>query len=170
MRTRDVGSQHTAATPRRQHRRGIHHTAQEGMARILVVEDDRSLREMLRISLSARDHSVICVADAIEAIKALLGEPFDLVLTDITMPYLNGMELLRAIRGDPKTSHIPVVLLTGKSDDDTWAEATRAGAAGYLTKPARGEDLIDVIDKALSGNRRRPGFRPAAAGGGHRRG
>jgi CheY-like chemotaxis protein len=125
------------------------------MARILVVEDDRALREMVRLHLAARRHSVLCAQDAIEAIKALLAEEFELILSDINMPYLSGIDFLRAVRGDPKTSHVPVVFLTGKTDDETWAEATLAGADGYLTKPVRNEDLSAAIDKALAGGGKR---------------
>jgi DNA-binding response OmpR family regulator len=126
------------------------------MARILVVEDDRSQLEIVRLHLEAREHSVVCAADTIEGIKALLAEDFELILTDIGLPYLSGLEFLRAVRGDSKTSQIPMVILTGKTDDETWAEATLSGADGYLTKPVKKEELAAVIDKALAGGGKRP--------------
>ncbi len=119
------------------------------MARILIVDDDRSIRELLCMHLAVRSHSVVTAADAVEAIPALLTGQFDLVVTDVDMPYLNGLELLKAIRGTAQTSHIPVILLTGHGDDDTWTEALQAGAAGYLTKPVVSDELQDVIEKTL---------------------
>jgi two-component system chemotaxis response regulator CheY len=123
------------------------------MARILIVDDDPSLRELLRIHLSARGHSVLPAADATEAIRALLQDDFQLVVSDVDMPYLSGIELLRAIRGDEKTSHIPVVLLTGRGDDEVWREALLLGAAGYLTKPVAADELQTMIERALKSSK-----------------
>ena len=119
------------------------------MARILIVDDDSSIRDLLRMHLSIKGHSIATAADAVEAIPALLQDVFDMVVTDVDMPYLNGIELLRAIRGTAETSHIPVILLTGRSDDDTWTEAMQAGAAGFLTKPIVSGELQMVIDSTL---------------------
>lgn len=119
------------------------------MARILIVDDDPSLRELLRMHLSARGHSVLAAADAAEAIRALLQDDFQLVVSDVDMPYLSGMELLQAIRGDEKTAHIPVVLLTGRGDDEVWNKATMLGVAGYLTKPVAADELQSMIERVL---------------------
>ncbi|MSQ70212.1 MAG: response regulator [Betaproteobacteria bacterium] len=119
------------------------------MARILVVDDDVSLRELLRLHLSMHGHSVLAAADATEAIRALLEDAFQLVVCDVNMPYLNGIELLRAIRGDEKTAHIPVILLTGHGDDEIWSEATVLGISGYLTKPVVAVDLQKLIERTL---------------------
>lgn len=120
------------------------------MARILVIDDDRSMRELLRMHLSGARHSVLTTSDAEEAIRALLREEFDLILSDISMPYMDGIELLKAIRGDLKTAHIPVVFLTGQADDASWMEAMKSGATGYVTKPIKIQELLLEIDKALA--------------------
>jgi two-component system, chemotaxis family, chemotaxis protein CheY len=132
------------------------------MARILVVDDDRSLRELLRMHLSGAGHSVKITCDAEEAIRAMLAEDFELILSDISMPYMDGLELLRAIRGDPKTSHIPVVFLTGHADDASWMEAMKSGATGYVTKPIKTKELVLEIDKALAVSAKQSG-KPGAA-------
>jgi DNA-binding response OmpR family regulator len=120
------------------------------MARILVIDDDRSLRELLRMHLSAAGHSVQVTSDAAEAIRAMLAEDFELILSDISMPYMDGLELLKAIRGDAKTAHVPVVFLTGQTDDANWMEAMQSGATGYVTKPVKTKELLLEIEKALA--------------------
>ena len=121
------------------------------MAHILVVDDDYSMRELLRLQLGSRGHEVSVAPDAIEAIKLLLATEVELVISDIDMPYLNGVEFVRAIAEDPKTCHVPVVFVTGMTDEATWVEAMRSGATGYLTKPVRTDELAREVEKALSG-------------------
>ncbi|OFZ73809.1 MAG: hypothetical protein A2W04_03595 [Betaproteobacteria bacterium RBG_16_64_9] len=119
------------------------------MARILVIEDDRSLRELLRVHLTALGHAVRIAPDAAEGIRHLLSHLPDLVLSDVNMPYMNGLELLRAIRGDDISRHIPVVLLTARTDDETWAEAMRLGVTRYVTKPVQLQELVQAVERAL---------------------
>jgi two-component system phosphate regulon response regulator PhoB len=120
------------------------------MARILVIEDDRSLREVLRLHLSALGHVVELAADAAEGISSILAHAPDLILSDISMPYMDGIEMLKAIRGDELSRDIPVVLLTARTDDDTWAEAMRLGVSRYVTKPVQLNELVQAIERALA--------------------
>jgi CheY-like chemotaxis protein len=119
------------------------------MARVLTIDDDRSARELLRLHLISMGHSVTSAPGSMEGIQALLDGDFDLVISDIDMPYLDGLELLQAIRGDEKTSHVPVILLTRLMDDDLWLRAMKCGATQYLTKPVELEELACEIRKAL---------------------
>jgi DNA-binding response OmpR family regulator len=121
------------------------------MASILIIEDDRSLRDLLRVHLSARGHLVRMAADAVEGIRILLDHIPELILSDVNMPYMDGLELLKAIRGDDMSRHIPVVLLTGRTDDDTWMEAMKLGVSCYVTKPVQLVELMQAVDGALSG-------------------
>jgi len=125
------------------------------MVRILIIDDDELLRDMLHMQLSRVGYSVTTAADAAEGIRALLANDFDLVVSDVEMPYMNGLEMVRAIRGDEKTRHIPVLMLTAHYDDYTWSQAMRLGVKDYLTKPMKGDELIAAIKRILASTARR---------------
>ena len=130
------------------------------MARLLIIEDDLSMLDLLRVHLSAVGHVVRTAADAADGIRAILAEPPELILSDIAMPYLDGMELLHALRSDPLTRRIPVVFLTGRTDDDTLVKARQLGADDFLTKPIQVEDLLSSIDRVLKKSRPNADVRP----------
>lgn len=119
------------------------------VASILVIEDDPSLRDTLRIHLSAAGYSVHVAADATEAIRAILTGVPDLILSDINLPYMDGFELLEVLRRDESTRSIPVILLTGLVDDDNYVKGIRLGATAYLTKPVLRDELLKAISGAL---------------------
>ena len=119
------------------------------MASILVIEDDSSLRDTLRIHLSAAGYSVHVAADATEAIRAILTGVPDLILSDVSLPYMDGFELLEVLRRDESTRSIPVILLTGLVDDDNYVKGIRLGATAYLTKPVLRDELLKAISGAL---------------------
>ena len=130
------------------------------MAKLLLIEDDVSMLELLRVHLKAAGHSVRVASDAADGIRYILAETPDLILSDIAMPYLDGMELLRALRSDQKTMRIPVIFLTGRDDDDTLVKAHQLGVDDFLTKPIQVEDLLSAIDKALKKSRPNADLRP----------
>ena len=125
------------------------------MASILVIEDDSSLRDTLRIHLTSAGYSVRVAADATEAIRAILATVPDLVLSDITLPYMDGFELLEVLRRDESTRSIPVILLTGLVDDDSYVRGLQLGATAYLTKPVLRDELLKAITAALRGATRK---------------
>jgi CheY-like chemotaxis protein len=132
------------------------------MKTILVVEDDASLRDLLKVHLGARGYQMKVAGDAAEAIRGLLGVTAsgrvpklakdlpDLILCDVNLPYLDGLELVRALKGDPVTGHIPVIILTGRRDDDTFVRAMKLGVTEFITKPVPVETLLGSIESALS--------------------
>jgi CheY-like chemotaxis protein len=126
------------------------------MARILIVDDDAFTRELLRIQLVKDGHSVKEAKDATEALRALLQSDFELVFTDINMPYMDGVELAKAIMGDPKTRHVPVIVLTGSADQAAFERAERLGTR-LMTKPVQGDELLSEVRKALGRDSVRPG-------------
>ena len=130
------------------------------MAKLLLIEDDVSMLELLRVHLKAAGHSVRVASDAADGIRYILAETPDLILSDIAMPSLDGMELLRALRSDPMTRRIPVIFLTGRDDDDTVVKAHQLGVDDFLTKPIQVEDLLSAIDKALKKARPNADLRP----------
>ncbi len=121
------------------------------MANILVIEDDSSLRDTLRIHLKSVGYSVRVAADATEAIRAILESLPDLILSDLTLPYMDGFELLEVLRREESTRGIPVILLTGLADDDNYVKGIRLGASAYLTKPVLRDELLKTISGALRG-------------------
>ena len=124
-------------------------------ARILVIDDDPFFRSLLQVYLSQAGYEVRVAEDAVEGGKALLHPDFDLVLCDIDMPYLTGLELVRALRASEETASIPVVFASSHMDTKTLIEAEELGAAGYLIKPFQPEQLLETVGRCLI-KRKRP--------------
>ena len=103
--------------------------------RVLVVDDDQSTAELLSRYLTADGFQVVTAFDASQAMSVLSRGQINAVVTDLMMPRLDGRELLRRIRGDPRTSALPVIVLTAFYDDATIDGLTRDGASLYLSKP-----------------------------------
>jgi DNA-binding response OmpR family regulator len=130
------------------------------LAKLLVIDDDVGLLDLLRVHLKAAGHSVRTASDAADGIRAILADPPELILSDVGMPYLDGMELLNALRSEALTRKIPVIFLTGRYDDDTLLKAQKLGVDDYLTKPIQVEDLLSSIDKVLKRSRPNSELRP----------
>ena len=120
------------------------------MAKILVIEDDLNFRELLRVHLGSAGHDALTAEDAAVGLRAVITEAPDLILLDLTVPYLDGFEMIKALRNDPATKTIPVVVLTGRGDDETYARVRKLGASHFLTKPVERDVLIKVIDAQLN--------------------
>ncbi|MGE0454929.1 MAG: EAL domain-containing protein [Vicinamibacteria bacterium] len=115
--------------------------------RILVVDDDAGLREALEETLRDAGYEVTSAGDAAGALETLASESLDAVVSDICMPGLSGMDLLRAVRArDPD---LPVVLVTGSPSLETAIDAVALGAFKYLTKPVHGAELRAALDRAV---------------------
>ena len=122
----------------------------QGKKRILIIEDDADFRELLRIHLSLAGYALEVAEDGVEGGKALLEHTPDLVVSDVDMPFLSGFELLSLMRAEKETASIPVILLSGSSNDETMSDAMKLGAADFLTKPVTLEDLMRAIRVCLS--------------------
>ncbi len=115
--------------------------------RILVVEDDEDMRENLRRILLGAGYEVSLAEDGPQAITMLRAHPCHLVLTDLVMPGMNGLELLKKIR--QKDQNLPVVFLSAFGDRATYAKATELGAVDFVTKPFRAGSLLGLIQRTL---------------------
>jgi len=104
-------------------------------AKILVVDDEAPIREMLRDVLTAAGYVVVMAADGREALPLTLSDKPDLILSDIRMPGLDGLTLCKALRVNPETKHIPIVLLTNYNTSEHMEAAMAAGADDFLPKP-----------------------------------
>lgn len=118
---------------------------------ILVVEDFAPVRELLQECLSYAGYDVVEAENGREALSRLNGRTPDLLLLDVRLPDISGWDLLWLIRVSPKWTDIPVVLLTGLSDDASKAYGWSLGCSYYLTKPVALSDLLLVVRKLLAG-------------------
>lgn len=118
-------------------------------ARILVVDDDDSLRELLRMHLASAGYEVSTAADAISAGYQVLKNPPDLILSDVNMPHMDGFEFVAALKSDPTLPEIPVIFLTSMEDGDHRGK--ELGAVGYLTKPVRADRLLEMVARHVPG-------------------
>ena len=120
------------------------------MATILVIEDDRAFRDLLRLHLRQAGHTVQVAADPEEGLRSLIDAPPDLILLDLDLPYLSGFEVLEALRKDPASGKIPVVIVTGHAEEEVHERCRAIGIEGYLTKPFKSEHLVQAITGALA--------------------
>ncbi len=126
------------------------------LAKILVIEGDLNFLELVRVHLAGAGHEVVTAEDAALGLRAIIGEVPDLIVLDIFVPYLDGFELLKALRTDPATKPIPVIVLTGRTDDETYARARKLGAADFFTKPVERDRLIRSIERLLTSRQADP--------------
>jgi two-component system phosphate regulon response regulator PhoB len=120
------------------------------LAKILVIENDISFLDLLRVHLASAGHEVVTAEDAALGLRAVIENVPDLIILDMFIPYLDGIEVLGALRTDPATAPIPVIVLTGTRDDEIYAKARNLGVADYLTKPVQRDRLLQVIDATLA--------------------
>ena len=121
------------------------------MATILIVDDDESLRELLRMHLSAAGYDVQLAEDAIAAGYLVLRSPPDLIICDVNMPYLDGFDFVAALKADKSVPDIPVIFLTSVEEGDHRGRGL--GAVGYLTKPVRADRLLALVAAHVAGGR-----------------
>jgi two-component system, OmpR family, KDP operon response regulator KdpE len=114
--------------------------------RILVVDDETQIARVLRRGLSARGYEVQTASDGEEALSAFSQWPADLVITDLSMPQMGGLELCRRLR---KLSQVPIIVLSVKGEEKTKVEALDAGADDYVTKPFGIDELLARVRAAL---------------------
>jgi CheY-like chemotaxis protein len=116
--------------------------------RILVVEDQDSIRRMIEALVQARGHSVTAVASGTKALDVASTDPPDLVLLDLMLPgQYDGFDVCRRLRIEPATQTLPVIIITAMDDDGTRQKATEAGATAFFTKPFSPIALLKEIER-----------------------
>ncbi len=118
-------------------------------ARILVVDDDEQVGHYFRVLLERAGYRVDLAADGRQALRQVEADPPDLVLLDVILPGLGGLEVLRILKSPKEVDFLPVILLTGDSDMDTRLHGLKLGADDYLTKPAKAEEVLARIEALL---------------------
>ena len=129
--------------------RPVASTSSEGDARVLIVDDNRDLRTFLG-SLLSPHYDVQTVSDGREALEAVRDRKPDLVLSDVMMPNLDGLGLVRALREDPETRTLPVILLSARAGQEASLEGLAAGADDYLAKPFTSQELLARVRTHLT--------------------
>jgi excisionase family DNA binding protein len=117
--------------------------AREGRRLILIVDDDDRLREFVRVNLEMEGYSVREAADAEQGLAALEEEPPDLILLDVMMPKVDGWEMLRRVQERHGVGSIPVIMFSGKVDEEAMRDAASRGAQGFIGKPFNPQQLIE---------------------------
>jgi len=113
---------------------------------VLLVEDDRSVRRYLEVTLQRAGYQVITAEDGLAGMRCALASKVDVVLTDAVMPQMNGRELARFLRSNPKLAKLPIVLLTGQENDHA-SSADNELIDAYLFKPVKAEELKQCLEK-----------------------
>ena len=116
---------------------------------ILVIDDSVSIQQMVAFTLKSEGYAVIEAADGVEGLAQANAHDIDLVLTDLNMPNMDGMELLKALRGNPKYATTPILILTTESDDEQKMKGKEAGASGWLVKPFDPQRLVAIVKRFL---------------------
>lgn len=118
------------------------------MTRILVVEDDTDIRDLLVDTIMDMGCEVMEAEDGGEGLQMALSDAPDIILLDLMMPVMDGLQVLGNLKNDPKTKAIPVIMVSAKGRDEDVVKALVAGATSYVTKPWRHGELESVIASA----------------------
>ena len=115
--------------------------------RIITVDDAQTMRRLVCYTLRGVGHDVIEAQDGVDALRVLEKQDVDLVITDVNMPNMDGLELVRRLRALPKFQSTPILLLTTESDPEKKKQGKEAGATGWITKPFQPDQLVAAVAK-----------------------
>ena len=116
---------------------------------ILTVDDSASVRQVVSFTLREAGYRVIEACDGKDALSKINGTPLNLIVTDLNMPNMDGIELIRTVRSNPQHKFVPIIMLTTESQNEKKMEGKSAGATGWIVKPFKPEQLVAVIKKVI---------------------
>jgi len=119
------------------------------MKTIMTVDDSSSMRQMVSFTLRDGGYEVVEAVDGMDALSKLQGKELNLVLTDINMPKMDGLELTRQLRALPQYKFVPIILLTTESHPEKKQEGKAAGATAWIVKPFNPDQLLAVVKKVM---------------------
>jgi two-component system chemotaxis response regulator CheY len=119
------------------------------MRRIMTVDDSTTVRQMLSFTLQDAGYEVIEAGDGVDALEKLKKESIQMLVTDLNMPRMDGIELIREVRKTPGNRFVPIIMLTTESQDQKRQEGKAAGASGWIVKPFKPEQLLRVVKMVL---------------------
>ena len=122
-----------------------------GDKRVLIVEDSPTMRQLMLFALKKLPQlEIIEATDGVDALRKLPEHAFDLVLTDINMPVMDGLKLVSMMKNNPKYKEIPIVIITTEGREKDMKEGIALGAADYIPKPIQTPHLLKVVKEILS--------------------
>lgn len=119
------------------------------MPRILTVDDSAAMRQMVEVTLTSAGYDVQQAQDGREALKIAGSSSFDLVITDVNMPEMDGLTLVRELRGMASYKHTPLLVLTTEASTERKMQGREAGATGWIVKPFNPDKLLATVAKVL---------------------
>ncbi|WP_100641848.1 response regulator [Alteromonas facilis] len=119
------------------------------MAKILTVDDSASMRAMVTFTLSEQGHEVAEAENGQVGLEVAKSQQFDLVISDVNMPIMDGIQLITLLRQEPAYKFTPILMLTTESGQDKKMEGKQAGATGWVVKPFDPQKLVAVVNKVL---------------------
>lgn len=117
--------------------------------RVLIVDDSPTMRQMVSFTLREANFDVLEAENGQDALNKVQGQKFDLILTDLNMPVMDGITFIRNARGLAATKYVPILMLTTESQAEKKSEGKTAGATGWIVKPFDPPKLLAVIGKVL---------------------
>jgi len=123
----------------------------EGSAKnILIVEDSATTRALIRAVIEdLGDFNIVEAGSGFEALKLLPTQEFNLVMTDVNMPDINGLELIHFIKSNPRYSHIPLIIVSTERSEEDKKRGIALGAMSYITKPFKAQELQEVVKQSI---------------------
>lgn len=116
---------------------------------VLVVDDSRSLRQTVATALQREGYNVLEAGDGSEALKHLDGKKINLIVSDVNMPNLDGISMVKQMRNLPNYKFTPVIMLTTESGSDKMQEGKAAGVRAWVVKPFKSDQLLDAVSKLV---------------------
>lgn len=116
---------------------------------ILCVDDSASMRQMVALTLGGAGYDVVEATDGSDALAKARAGSFHMVVTDLNMPIMDGLALIKELRNLPPYRGVPIVFLTTESDEERKKDAKAAGATGWITKPFKQDQLLAVVKKVI---------------------
>mgnify|MGYP001818659845 CR=1 FL=1 len=117
------------------------------MAHILIVDDSKSMRKMVKFALETANHQIEEADDGQAGLNAAKTVQYDMVITDVNMPIMSGIELAKGLRAMPNYKFTPIIMLTTEAMAEKKAEGKAAGVTGWIVKPFQPDKLIAVVNK-----------------------
>jgi DNA-binding response OmpR family regulator len=134
------------------------------MTRVLVVEDDRDIAELVERYLQKAGFSIELLASGHDALKAITDRTPDLLILDLMLPHVDGLEICRAVRSDPRTAAIPIIMLTARAEESERIVGLEIGADDYVAKPFSPNELVARVRALLRRTQRQPETRDISYG------
>lgn len=118
--------------------------------KIMTVDDSPTIRQMLGMALKGAGYEVVEAENGKDALSKLESEPVSMLITDLNMPQMNGIDLIRSVRQSPGLRFLPIIMLTTETQEAKRQEGKAAGASGWIVKPFKPEQLLKVVQMVMA--------------------